>query len=874
MRKLVLLMLLIIIHSVLFCQGLGSITGKITDQQTNEVLRGATVSIKGTSIAVLSNNEGKFVLQQLSAGRITLIVSYVGYKAIELPVVVEDAKATATNIRLAIDDRMGNAIVVSASKRPEKITNAPASIQVIGAKDFNQYAGSNVGELASTVQGIEYTRSGVDEITFNARGFNSAFNLKVFQLVDGRNSMSTLSGSLPVFNNGSTQKDDLERIEIVLGPQAALYGPNAHNALFNFITKDPRKYSGTTVSLSAGSQSQFSGRLRNASKINNKWAYKFSGEYAKGEDYKWYDTVYAGNQPPSVYTGDQPPPGTTPFYGPAVSIAERNVNFNFRRYRGEAHVYHSLTAKTDIIISGGGSNVNRLQVTTGGRNQLQNVTYGFIQGRIVHPRYFINVYNTWGSLGTTYIIGSYTRDYWNRTHSTITDPNHPQYPSFGRLSPDEAEANALRLGNTAKEDNQRLNAELQYNYNFQKQGLFLVAGASYQKDRPNGYGINLVDSFEKIKVVQYGIVLHVEKTLPISIRLITSLRFDHHSNFGNFFSPKLAIVTNVGDGSLRLTWGQAFSMPSILNQYAGVNRLLFGNGTGIWYVPNGVYKYDTASFKTTAALKPEQVKTWEIGYKGTIVKKLFADINLYNGTSINFISPQRSVAGRALSVNGIPVTHNKDRAGSFGSDDKLSGASFSTFFNYGEVRAYGLDAGLTFSFNKILSVGLRYSWFGSDITKDDAMNDANTDGYVSLEERSLNAPQQRGSVIANFQNLLKQKLFITVAGRFVQEYDFYSGNQIGTAAGKGARGIVFGGTANTTNGPLPRWYLKNFDWGPLGGFLTVDINAGYNFNEMVSVNMGITNLFGTRQIEFVGSPSIGRLFMFELKVHVPNTAKE
>ena len=70
-----------------------------------------------------------------------------------------------------------------------------------------------------------------------------------------------------------------------------------------------------------------------------------------------------------------------------------------------------------------------------------------------------------------------------------------------------------------------------------------------------------------------------------------------------------------------------------------------------------------------------------------------------------------------------------------------------------------------------------------------------------------------------------------------------------------------------------RWYLKNFDWGPLGDFTTVDVSAGYKFNEMVSINMGITNLLDTEQIEFVGSRSIGRLLMFELKVNVPNNNK-
>jgi iron complex outermembrane receptor protein len=121
------------------------------------------------------------------------------------------------------------------------------------------------------------------------------------------------------------------------------------------------------------------------------------------------------------------------------------------------------------------------------------------------------------------------------------------------------------------------------------------------------------------------------------------------------------------------------------------------------------------------------------------------------------------------------------------------------------------------------------------------------------------------------ENLCKQRLFINVSARIVQQYEFYSGIQIGTEAGEGKRGKVYGGI--DPNNGQPRYYPKNFDWGPLGGFATIDFSAGYKLNQMIQLNMGITNLFDTEQIEFVGSPSIGRLIMFELKVHVPNSSK-
>jgi iron complex outermembrane receptor protein len=618
-----------------------------------------------------------------------------------------------------------------------------------------------------------------------------------------------------------------------------LYGPNAHNALLNTITKDPRKYQGTTVALTAGSRYQFSARLRQAAAINKKWANKLTGEYATGKDFIFYDSVKAGGPP----------------FGPAVKIPERNPDFDFRHLRGEGHLYYSITPKADIIVSAGGSNNNYIQVTNSARNQIRGLTYSFIQARFVHPRFFVNVYNAWGTLGTSYGIAPYTRDYWNETHR-IPKP----------MSPDSAEIYAMRLGNQFKEENQRINAEAQYNYTFQKIGLALVTGVSYQKDKPNAFGITLVDKDQRIYVTQAGAVLQLEKTLPWDTKLIASGRLDHHSNFGNFFSPKLALVTDAGKGSIRITWGKAYSMPSILFQYTNLFGQVFGNGEGVRYAPNGPNFNDNWANPTiTKPLVPEEIGTWEIGYKGTIARKLFIDINYYYGLSHNFLSPSQAVGGRAKSVGDIPVVHNPPSNGVV-INDTLKNASFLTYFNYGDVRAYGLDAALNYMFNKHISLGIKYSWFGSDITNDNIKNDANKDGYVSAEEKSLNAPKNRFVTTLGFQNLCRQKLFVNVAARYVQQYDFYSGNQIGTAAGKGTWGVVL----RPPLPPLP----KNFDRGPLGGFTTFDLSAGYKASELVSLVMGITNLTNIEQQEFVGCPPIGRLISFEVKIHVPNASRK
>lgn len=842
MRKISLLLLSIIFSAVVFSQNTITISGRVFDKQTNNPLQGATVVIKNDSTFTLTVDDGNFTFHNARPGKTSLIISHIGFETIEITIDVSQTGTTYVNAGLSMNIPVDEELVVSASKRAEKIINAPASIHVIGRKELQQFSGSNVYELFSKVQGLEFVRSGVDYIAINARGFNKPGSNKFFQFIDGRNIMSAVSTGVPLYNLASWNKEDIEKMEIILGPQAALYGPNVHNGLVYITTKDPGIYQGTTVAVSAGNRYQFSSRIRHASKINNKLALKITGEYAVGKEFEFFDSVYAGNNS---------------FYGPVVGIPERNVNFDFRHLRGEAYVYYTLASKTDLIISGGGSENDLLGVTNNGRNQMRGVRTGFLQAKINHPNFIINFYNSWGNIGNSYTISSYTRDYWNRTHSTLP----PSDTLRGRLFPEEAERNALRYGIRFRERNQRLNGEAQYNYSFEKAGLFLVAALSYQKDKPYSYGYSMVDKYQRIYVTQYGIAAQLEKAFQRGIRFTGAIRYDHHSNYGGLYSPKLALIKKIGKGDFRMTWGKAYAVPAIFFQYANFSGLTFGNGPGIRYVPNGT-KYPDQPGQlpptvTTPPLKPEEISTWETGYKGRLAPKLYLDISLYYGNTKNFLTTPQPVLGRIISVGDIlvePAIPGDSVTG------KLEGALFNTFLNYGKVSAYGTDAGLYYTFDQHIDLSIKYSWFGSDISKDNMKNDANRDTMLLADERSYNAPKQRMIVQLAIKQLYQKKIDINIAARYTEEFNFYSGNQIGTKEGQGSRGQV---------GP----YSKNFDWGPLGGFTVFDLNSSYMLNEMIALNLNITNLFNVRQREFVGSPSIGRLIMVELKVHLPNRKK-
>ena len=719
---------------------------------------------------------------------------------------------------LALDE-----IVITASRHHEKITEAPATIQVLTTRELSRYAGSNPLEQVAGFRGIEYTRFGVDGITLNARGFNSAFNNRVLEIVDGRNNTSALSGALPVYNNGTMMKDDILRYEVVTGPQTALYGPNALNLVVNVIAKDPRTYPGTTIATSIGNQSQFSSRIRHAQQIDDRWAFKILGEFAKGTEFTFYDSVYAKVTSPA--------------------IPEYDVDFDFSHMRGEGHVYYRVSEKADIILSGGGSSNDYLQVTTSGRNQFNGRSHSFLQLRYVDPSFYINVYNTWGSFGeNSYRIRDYTL-----ALDALLKKSIP-YPMAKQQAIEKARF---------REESQRLNAEVQYHTTFEKAGLQLITSMDYQLQRPNSYGMTLVDSLERISISQVGAVLQMEKSLPLDMKLVAALRYDHHETLGDFFAPKFTLVKKLGNGLVRAGYAKAYAMPTILQQYAALNRYYFGNsGKGIAYTKNGSLITDTSY---TEPLKPEEVQTWELGYKAKISKPFFIDISGYYAKNNNFITPANPFKGRAHAVNGIPVKHNPFFAGKVNpTTGILDSAEFIANSNFAEVNTWGIDVGMTWTLQKHIEFSVNYSWIDSDITDGSLENDANQDTLITADEKSLNAPYHRGSASLLFTNLLKEKFHCMLGVRYVQQYDFYSGNQIGTSESEGMKGMVTGN--EDVN--------YNFDRGPLGGFLSVDFSAGYSFNKTISANLNITNIFNTRQIEFVGSPSIGRLIMAGVKVEL------
>ncbi len=835
-----------------------TISGSIKNGDSGEALTGASIIIKGTSVGAVSDDKGAYRIETTLKTPFSIVATFIGYAQKE--VLVTEGGQITLNFVLGEQAQMTDEVVVSASRRAEKITQAPSTINVINAKTIEETPTFNIGELAARQKGVDYVRAGVLGTGLNVRGFNSAFNPKNLQMNDNRISSLVATG-LPFGSLGTVVKEDIERVEIVLGPSSALYGPNANNGLVNTITKDPRVYQGTTVALGAGNQNVLTARFRHAQVLNNKFAFKLTGEYTKGTEFDYVDTVYIGSDPRR-----------------SLAKSEIDLNRDFNTMRGEASLYYSPVKGQDIIFSYGGSNSNNLAQTNAGRNQIKDWRIQYFQLRYSSPRFFAQAYYTSSRTDSTYAINQTTQNYWSYRNAGYSDAEaRPKMLStqwFPLSATDPKNVGlTLKRGSLFQDKSNRFNAEAQYNNNFG--GVNLVTGIQYQADNANSNSTYLLDNNgEGVKINQLGGYAQLEKTFAEKYKFVLAARADNHDRYGFNFIPKAAFVYLLPEGSFRLTYGQGIAAPTILNLEGNLfGGLVLGNSQGFT-----IRDYDIATKTVTetkiAPLKVETLQTFEIGYKGSIQKKLYIDVNAYYNTSENFLSPlinigansnpniKRTVSKRgddpiSKSIQGVPDTGT---------------ATILTYLNFGKVNTYGFDMGINYYFTSQFSAALNYSYFDFSVDKNDKNNDGDKNGIVNTLDLPLNTPKNKASLAFNYSG---KKFFGSLFTRWVQSYDFFSG--INVAAASNPEIFTNLGAFPPLGLPAEKYELKknarygrNFNYGPLGGFVNVDLGLGYRINKVFTVAGQITNLFDSKKVrEFIAAPYIGRLYQVELKVNLP-----
>ncbi|UYM17844.1 TonB-dependent receptor plug domain-containing protein [Endozoicomonas euniceicola] len=165
--------------------------------------------------------------------------------------------------------------VTSVSRKKQRLMDSAAAIYVITSEDILRSGVTSIPEALRMVPGMQVARLNGNIWSISTRGFNYIFANKLLVLIDGRTVYSPLFSGVN-WDVQDTLMEDIDRIEVIRGPGAALWGANAVNGVINVITKKAADTQGNLVSLGAGNEEKAFG------------AYRHGGEFGETGFYKVY----------------------------------------------------------------------------------------------------------------------------------------------------------------------------------------------------------------------------------------------------------------------------------------------------------------------------------------------------------------------------------------------------------------------------------------------------------------------------------------------------------------------------------------------------------------------------------------------------------
>jgi iron complex outermembrane recepter protein len=190
-----------------------------------------------------------------------------------LPILSAQAQDAPPDLTaLKIEDLM-NVDVTSASKKEQKLSQVPGAIFVITPEDIRRSGATNIPDLLRMVPGLEVAQINPSTWAISARGFNGQYSNKLLVLIDGRTVYS------PVFSGVYWDAQDvpldlIERIEVIRGPGATVWGANAVNGVISIITKSAHDTKRGAVTVEGGTFEHVGGIIRYGGALGTRGAYR------------------------------------------------------------------------------------------------------------------------------------------------------------------------------------------------------------------------------------------------------------------------------------------------------------------------------------------------------------------------------------------------------------------------------------------------------------------------------------------------------------------------------------------------------------------------------------------------------------------------
>jgi iron complex outermembrane receptor protein len=261
-----------------------SISGRILTND-GQPAANVTIQISGTQKVTLTDEQGSFAFTGLPDGRYNLLISMTGMQPVQRTVDVSKAAPATIDLKLSLNEKQLAEVVItsgfrlndrtpSVGKAPIHPMDLPQAVTVVGAGLIRDQQAQRLSDVIRNVNGVYLTttRGNVQE-SFSARGY-ALGSSNLF-----KNGARINSGSMP-------EMSALERVEVLKGASAILFGQVAPGGVVNMVTKEPRFKRGGEVSMRAGSYSLYKPAFDIYGPLSNSVAYRLNGTFESAGSFR------------------------------------------------------------------------------------------------------------------------------------------------------------------------------------------------------------------------------------------------------------------------------------------------------------------------------------------------------------------------------------------------------------------------------------------------------------------------------------------------------------------------------------------------------------------------------------------------------------
>lgn len=516
-------LLTILVAVVVFQKAEGQeVKGRVIDSDTRETLIGANVVLSDgpVSLGVATSENGSFVFRDLQPGQYVLAVSYVGYRGQERAVYVLAGRTEEITIELVPIDIQINPVTVTASRSPQKLLDAPASITVLEPEEIESRTALTAAEYLKAVPSVDLASTGLNQSRIVVRGFNDNLASSLLTLVDNRIARIP-SIRLTALNLIPINSADIERIEVVSGPASALYGPNAANGVVHIFTRSPFDSKGTTATISMGENEVLSAAVRHAGTSGRRFGYKVFGQYYVGRDFEFIDSTEVAARQAALLSGARED---------TLRIGQRD--FDVRNLALEGRLDYRFASSGSLIVNAGLAHGDNIETSPTGAVQAKNALYTYAQARLRFRRLFAQVF-------------------------------------YNEL--DSRDSYALRTGDFFRENSGQLVAQLQHSASLGERQDFTY-GLDLYLTRPDSKGTVNGQYEDADDINEVGAYVQSETRVHPMLDVVLAARVDRHNRLDDVtFSPRAALVFKPTPAhTVRTTYNRAFQTPAANHLFADV----------------------------------------------------------------------------------------------------------------------------------------------------------------------------------------------------------------------------------------------------------------------------------------------------------------